>query len=62
MIVKMKRGWLPPMRRQCSWLCGSFMATSEVQMYVFPHFTVMPTQILVLLSWAMFGGIWAIPV
>ena len=48
------------MRRQCSWLCGSPMASPEVHMPVFPHF--MATQTLVLQSWANWVGIWAVSV
>ena len=59
------------MRRKCSWLYGSPAPhpaysfslygthTQEVQTHIFPHFTVMPTQSLVLLSWAILEGLGA---
>ena len=46
---KSKRGGgVTHMRRKCLWFCGSPVATPEVHMKVFPHSTVMPTQIPVL--------------
>ena len=38
-LVKSQTGGLPHMRCKCSGLCGSPMATPEVQLSVFPHCT-----------------------
>ena len=48
------------MRRKCPWKRGSLMATPQVHRQLFPHFTVMPTQILARLFWANWVGIRAI--
>ena len=58
--VKRGQGGSAPQQRECSWLCGSPVATPAVHMRIVPHCTVMPTRLLALRSWAVPVGVWAI--